>query len=199
MISLTSPVETWAHPLPAGLKLAALSLATAGLFALQDPLVLAATLAGVLALYASGGRRFLASGLASLRVLWPFLAVIALWHGIEGSWAAGAAVALRLLAAVALANFVTMTTRLSDMTDVAALLLRPFRWLGLSTRALELSIALTVRFTPLLGQKGTLLAEAWRARSPRRPSWRIALPLTVQALDDADHVAEALKARGGLH
>jgi biotin transport system permease protein len=32
MLTLTSPVETWAHRLPAGLKLAALAVATTGLF-----------------------------------------------------------------------------------------------------------------------------------------------------------------------
>ena len=42
-----------------------------------------------------------------------------------------------------------------------------------------------------------ILRESWRARSPRRPGWRILLPATLAALDDADHVAEALRARGG--
>ncbi|HBH7903235.1 TPA: hypothetical protein KDX49_003259 [Vibrio parahaemolyticus] len=52
--------------------------------------------------------------------------------------------------------------------------------------------------TPVLMSKGQKLSRAWRSRSNRRTGWRIVLPFTVLALDDADHVAEALRARGGL-
>ena len=41
-------------------------------------------------------------------------------------------------------------------------------------------------------------ASTWRARSPRRPGWQILMPVTLLAIDDAEHVAEALRARGGL-
>lgn len=130
MISLTSPVETWAHRVPAGVKLAALSLATAGLFALQSPVALALALAGVAGLVLTGGLTFARAAARALKILLPFLLLIAVWHGVTGQIEAGMAVALRLLSALALANFVTMTTRLSDMVAVAALLLSPFRRLG---------------------------------------------------------------------
>lgn len=198
MISLTSPVETWAHRWPAGLKLGLMSLATVALFATEDPAILGASALGVALLYASAGTRFARAGAGQLWPLWPFLVLIALWHGLTGQVAAGVALTLRLLAAVALANFVTMTTRLSAMIEVAAVLLAPFRRLGLSTRALEISIALVIRFTPAIARKGGLLSEAWRARSRRRPGWQIVMPLAALAIDDADHVADALKARGGV-
>ncbi|MBV7407792.1 CbiQ family ECF transporter T component [Maritimibacter sp. DP1N21-5] len=198
MISLTSPVETWAHRLPAGVKLAALSAATILLFALDDPRLLAMALAGAAALTLSGGLRFSRAAVRALRVLVPFLLLIAVWHGVTGQLATGLAVSLRLLAALALANFVTMTTRITDMVAVIAWLLAPLRRFGLSTRHFELAVALVIRFTPAIARKGTLLSEAWRARSRRRASWRIVLPLAALALDDADHVAEALRARGGL-
>lgn len=198
MISLTSPVEFWAHRLPAAGKLAALSVATGVLFAFpQLPVqVIAASL--TIALYLSGGRVFAQSGARTLKVLWPFLLVVLIWHSYESAPEQGVAIALRLVTAVALANFCTMTTRLSDMIDVAAWLLSPFRAIGLKTRMLELAIALVIRFAPLLGQRGQQLSEAWRARSHRRTSWHIVMPLALQALDEADHMAEALKARGGL-
>ncbi|MDE4172853.1 energy-coupling factor transporter transmembrane component T [Phaeobacter sp. PT47_59] len=199
MISLTSPLETWAHRVPVGWKLAALSGATLMLFSLQSIILQVAALTLALMLYLSAGSLFARSGLKTLRILWPFFAVIVIWHLIEGTPQKGLMIALRLANTVALANFVTMTSRLSDMIDVAAWLLTPFRHIGLKTRALEIAIALVIRFTPLLGRRGAQLIEAWRARSARHPSWRIALPMTVLALDDADHVAEALKARGGIH
>ena len=199
MISLTSPVETPYHRWPAGLKLALLAAATTGLFLLQSPAAQAAALAGVAALYALPGRRFAIAGLAALRPVALFAALIAAWHLVTWTPAAGAVIVLRLVSAVALANLVTMTTRLSQMLAVLHLLCTPLRALGLSTRPLELAISLVIRFIPVLTEKGAALSEAWRARSPRRrPGWRIAAPLAGLALDDADRVAEALRARGGL-
>ncbi len=198
MISLTSPVETLWHRWPAGLKLALLCVATMLLFAAQRIEHQVFALAAVLGLYAIAGRAFLGAGLRSLRVLWPFLAVIAIWHIATRTYAEGAVVSLRLLSAFGLANLVTMTTRLSDMIAVVRALLTPFRAFGLQTRPLEIAIALVVRFTPVLMRKGGDLHDAWRARSVKRPGWRIVIPLTVLAIDDAEHVAEALRARGGV-
>jgi hypothetical protein len=129
MISLTSPVETWAHRIPAGAKLLALSIATLALFLLEPFMIAVATLA-VAVLYLSAGLTFAAQGLRHLRMLWPFLLLIAVWHGVTGQAQAGAAIALRLLAALALANFVTMTTRLTDMIAIMTWLLAPLRRLG---------------------------------------------------------------------
>lgn len=198
MISLTSPVKTAAHGWPAGAKLAGLCAATLGLFFIENPLAHVVILAGVLAVYAAPGPVFLMSGLRQLRVLWPFVVIVAIWHIWTGEFAAGATVILRLISAVALANLVTMTTRLTDMIDVVQIITRPLRPLGLRSNVLELAIALVIRLTPVLVSKGTLLTQAWRARSRRPAGWRIIFPFTLLALDDADHVAEALRARGGF-
>lgn len=198
MISLTSPVETRAHGWPAGWKLAGLCLATAAIFFLESPAALALVAAGVLALYLLPGPVFFATGLRRLRMLWPFLLVVTVWGAIEGRPADGVAAVLRMVSAVALANLVTMTTRLTDMIAVVAVLCRPLRRLGLPTRTVEIAIALVIRMTPVLLDKAEGLIQAWRARSRRRPGWRIILPLTLLAFDDAERVSEALKARGGL-
>ncbi len=105
---------------------------------------------------------------------------------------------MRLISAVALANLVTMTTRLTDLIGVIRVLSTPIRALGGHSRALEIAIALVVRMTPVLLHKGQMMSESWHARSRRKATWRILLPLTLLALDDADQVADALKARGGL-
>ncbi|MCV2882229.1 energy-coupling factor transporter transmembrane component T family protein [Actibacterium sp. XHP0104] len=198
MISLTSPVKTRAHDWPAGAKLAALCVVTVVLFRVQDIWVHLAVLAGIGGIYALPGRVFLLTGLRRLRMLWPFLALIVVWHGLTGTPVQGAVIALRLVSAVAFANLVTMTTRLDDMIAVVRWLASPLRRFGVKTQALELAIALVIRFTPVLIDKGTTLTQAWRARSGRTPGWRIILPFTILAMDDADHVADALRARGGL-
>ena len=198
MISLTSPVETRAHGWPAGAKLGALCLATLLLFGMEELVWQILFCAGMLLLYALPGRAFLRAGLGRLWMLWPFVGLILLWHVLTDDAEAGLVIALRMVTAVGLANLVTMTTKLSDMMGVVHWLAAPLRRFGLRTRSLELAVALVVRFTPVLAAKGQMLSLAWRARSRRRAGWRVVMPFTVLAIDDAEHVAEALRARGGL-
>jgi len=198
MISLTSPVRTRAHGWPAGAKLLALCVASVVLFALpywQAQLVAALA---VLSLYTLPGAVFLLHGLRRLWPLWPFVVVLLAWHLVIGAPREGAVIVLRMLSAVALANLVTMTTTLNAMMEVVKWLLKPLAALGVNLRKIELAAAMVIRFTPVLAEKGAALAMAWRARARRRASWRVILPFLVLALDDADNVAEALRARGGF-
>jgi biotin transport system permease protein len=197
MLTLTSPVEIWAHRLPAGLKLGALALATTGLFALTSLIALAGALGLVAGVYLTGGRAFALVGLRLLRPLLPFVVIVALWHLWTADLLGGAVVLARMVAAVALANVVTMTTRLSDMIAVFQWLARPLQVFGLSPRRLALAFALVIRFIPVMLDRLTQITEGWRARSPRRPRWRVLVPATLAALDDAERAAEALRARGG--
>lgn len=198
MLTLTSPVETPWHRVAAGWKLGALCLFTVGLFALDGLWALAGALAVVVSLYARGGGVFLRAGVRMLRPLWPFVVIAGAWHGWIGMPGAGAAVVLRLVAAVAAANLVTMTTRLSDMIVVVERLARPLERLGLSPRMLAMAVALVIRFVPVLSERAAQLREAWRARSARRAGWPLIVPVTLAALDDAEHAADALRARGGV-
>jgi biotin transport system permease protein len=197
MLTLTSPHRIWAHRLPAGAKLAALALATIGLFQLSTPLPLALALAGIAALIASGGRSFANAALASLRPLWPFLLIVALWHLWLHDPGGGAVILLRLTAAVSAATFVTMTTSLTEMIALITRLARPLALIGLPPKTLALAIALTIRFIPVLLLHLATIRDALRARSARRPGWRVMTPILLITLDDADRVAEALRARGG--
>ena len=196
MLTLTSPVATPLHRLPAGLKLAVLAALTVVLFRLTSPLALAAALACIAGLHLAFGRPFAAHALRMLRPLWPFVAVVAIWHLWTGEALQGAAIILRMLAAVAAANLVTMTTRLSDMLAAIEWIARPLAPV-LPPRRLALAVALVIRFIPTLADRMQAIRQAWAARSPRRPGWRVLVPATLAALDDADHAAEALRARGG--
>jgi len=156
-----------------------------------------AAAACVLVLYALPGQIFFRHGLRRLRPLWFFVAVIFIWHLVTGAALQGAMIACRMLTAVALANLVTMTTTLAAMMGVMRALLRPLARFGVNLRAIELATAMVIRFTPVLTEKGAALSMAWRARARRRPGWRVIVPFMVLALDDADNVAQALRARGG--
>jgi biotin transport system permease protein len=197
MLTLTSPVETWAHRVPAGAKLALLALATTGLFLTRAPVALGIAALAVAVLYGSAGPRFAATGARLLWPLWPFVLIVGLWHLWIADLSGGAVILLRMIALVALANFVTMTTRLSDMLSIFQRLATPLARFGLPPQRLALAVALVIRFLPVMLERLTQIGESWRARSWRRPRWRIVVPATLAALDDADRVAEALRARGG--
>jgi biotin transport system permease protein len=198
MLTLTCPVETPLHRMKAGTKLLALAGLSLGLFSLQNLwLILAAGMA-LAGLYLAFGRVFARFGAKMLRPLWPFMAVLALWHGWTGEWALGLEIGCKMLIAVGMANLVTMTTRLDDMISVVEAATAPLARFGVKPRLLAVAIALVVRFTPVLMDKAGQLGQAWRARSPKRVNWRIVLPISLMALDDADRVAEAMRARGGM-
>ena len=196
MLTLTSPVRTWAHGLRAWVKLGALCLWTVAVLRM-DGLWLAAATALVVGLAASGGRVFFTQWLAMLRPLWPFAVLFMLWQLWLGAPLAAWPILARLGAAVGLANGVTMTTELAEIIALLTHLARPLAKLGLNPKVLGLSVALVMRFVPVMLLRYDQISIAFRARSARRPGWRILMPVLLAALDDADHVAEALRARGG--
>ncbi len=198
MLTLTLEQQSWAHQMPAGWKLTGLFLATLVLFPVEHLGLLFAAFATVAGLYVSLGRRAMTAGAAMLKPIVVICGIILIYHLLTGRFGQGLTVVTKILGLVGLANFVTMTSRLDDMMDVVMWLLRPLERLGVKTQAVALAFALVIRFTPVLISKGTALMEAWRARSPKRAGWRVTIPLVLLALDDADHVADALKARGGL-
>ena len=197
MISLTSPIETPYHKLPATLKLLALCGFTFAIFLTSKLDVHLIALAFVGGLHLVAGLRFTLLGARRLFPVWPFIAVVLVWHIASDDFAGGAVISIRLLSAVGLANLVTMTTRLDDLVDVFSNLFAPLERVGIKLHGLEIAIALVIRFTPVFLHKGTMLVEAWKSRSRRHPGWRIVFPLTLLAVDDAEHVSEALHARCG--
>lgn len=198
MLTLTSPYRTVLHRVPAGAKLAVLAGSALVLLPLRDPFWVAGVMAVVGLVYAALGLRFARHGLALLRPLWIFALVIVLWQAWRGDLGAGFAIAGKMLAAVALANLVTLTTQLAQMMALVERLAAPLARVGVAPRVLALAMALVIRFTPVLMGKAEMLTQAWRARATGRAGWRIVVPLVLVALDDADHVAEALRARGGI-
>ena len=197
MLTLTSPHRTWAHRLPAGVKLATLCLWTVLVFHLTGLMLWLAALF-VVALVASGGKDFGLTWARMLRPLWPFAVVVLLWHLLTRQPVAATTIILRMGATIGLANAVTMTTQLAQIIAVITRATKPLQRFGLQPKTLSLSVALMIRFLPVLLQRHTQIAEAYRMRSARSPGWRILIPTLLAALDDADHVAEALRARGGV-
>ncbi|MCG7493540.1 energy-coupling factor transporter transmembrane protein EcfT [Thalassobius sp. Cn5-15] len=198
MISLTSEVRTPYHHWWAGPKLLGLCLFTVVTFYLDTPLSSGGVLAVLALCYLICGVRFARQGLRLLRPLVWVCVIIMGYHIAIRDIADGAVVCLRLGAAVAAANLVTLTTQLDEMLAVLERLMARLRVSRRIRRRIALAVALVIRFIPELTRKGGTLIEAWRARSTKKFSWKLLLPFALLALDDAEQVAEALKARGGV-
>lgn len=198
MLSLALTGTSWAHRLPAGAKFGALAVAMTGTAFVRDPAILVGILAVVVGLYATLGRRALRAGADAMRpVLW-IVGLIALWQIWQGDAWGALALALRIFAMMGMANFVTLTTPLPELIALIERLATPFARFGLTPRLPALAVAMMLRFIPELRGRMSLLGMAWRARSPRRPGVRLLAPMTLSLLDDSDHLAEALRARGGI-
>jgi len=196
VISLYISERTWLHRIPAGPKLLLLVLVTLVVTLLESLTALALAAALVALIYASLPAAWVSAWrlVRSLGLMLAIIFGIYLWSGQAEE---GAAVMLHILCVVMLANLVTLTTPVDAMTQTLIPLFRPLEPLGVSPRRMALVIALAIRFVPLLFEQLSELTEAWRARSPKRPLWRIMAPFAARTLGTADRVAEALAARGG--
>ncbi|GAB2207744.1 energy-coupling factor transporter transmembrane component T [Roseibium sp. ROS1] len=196
MMSVYLQGNSWAHRIPAGLKLLAVAVASLLLLRYTSFWVLLPALAGVLLCYASLGREGLAQ-LKLLRAMSFLLAVLLALHWVSGSLLEGVTIILRLAIMILAANFVSVTTRMDDMLNAVQPLFRPLEFLGFSPRKPALGVALVLRFAPYMLVVFGQLREAWQARTGTQNSWRLLAPFAIQSLSMSDHVAEALKARGG--
>lgn len=198
MLALSTPFATVFHPIPAGAKLLALLLCSTMLFLVTSLSLHILFLIGTTLLYVSQGTAFLWFGVRLLKPLWIFIAIIALWHVFTADIPQGLIILIRMITAVSLANLVTCTTPTDALIDTVMRLFSPLKRFGVKPKRIGLMIALFLRFTPVLIQKSAHLQDAFRARSAKKSTWKTVLPLAVIALDDAEHVAEALRARGGI-
>jgi biotin transport system permease protein len=197
MLTPISPVESPLHRWPAVAKLAAIAGLGIILGVIQNPLALAAIFAGLWLAFLPLGWAEAARLPRRLWPLWPFVLVIGGWHLYRGTPEAGLAIVLRMLTMFAAATLLLLTTRFDALLAAFSAILRPLERVGLPVNRIALALAMAVRFIPVLSQRAGDLAQAWRARSARRPRHRLLVPLALAALDEADHAAEALRARSG--
>lgn len=196
MGSLYSEYTTWLHGWRAGAKLLALALLGTLLFALRQPWMLAAAAVLCVALYVSLGAATRAARRLMVSVL-VGAALVAVFHAAMGHWALAATSALRLACAASLGVALTVTTRSGDLVDVLEWLLTPLRPLGVQPARLSLQLALMLRFTEHFFVQWQKLDDAHRLRTGRAGGLRLIAPLTVQMLQTARRVGDALFVRLG--
>lgn len=196
MGSLYSEHLTWLHHWPAGAKLAAMALLGSGLFLLSAPWALALAGLGCALLWRSLGPATRAVRRLMLSVLVAAI-LVAGFHLWMGRPDVAAVSALRLACASSLGMALTVSTRPTDLLLVLDALLAPLARLGLRPERLSLQLALMLRFTEHFFVQWQKLDEAHRLRTGRPGGLRLVAPLTVQMLQTAQRVADALYARLG--
>ena len=196
MGSLYSEHLTWLHRWSAGAKLACMALLGTLLFLFHDPWPLAAAGLARALLWLSLGpathkvRRLIRSVLVAA-------ALVAGFHLWLGRPDVAAVSALRLACASTLGVALTVSTRPTDLLQVLDALLAPLARLGLRPERLSLQLALMLRFTEHFFVQWQKLDDAHRLRTGRAGGLRLIAPLTVQMLQTARRVGDALFVRLG--
>ena len=194
MIGVFHPGTSLVHRTPALAKLGLLAVLVT-VIALQSSLVvLGGASVLVIGLFLLAGVPF---GLVWRQVV-PILWVLAFAVPVQvlfGGWETAAVMAVRLVLAVALAAIYTLTTPVTATLDAMQALLRPFRpWIDADRVGLVL--ALTIMCVPLLDELVREVLEARKARGAEGSLLALAVPVIVRALRTAEHLGEALTARG---
>ncbi|WP_138734876.1 energy-coupling factor transporter transmembrane component T family protein [Modestobacter excelsi] len=195
-LALYSPRLSPLHRTPAGVKLAALGALSVLLFAVPRLPVAPAALAVVVVLALGGARLTPRQLLAQLRPVWLWLVGLLAFHLVVTDLASGSLAVLRLAALVLAAAVVTATSKVADLVAVIEWLCAPLRLVGVRPGRIGLAIAMTLRFIPLVAERGARIREAQAARGATRPMFLMLVPLLVQVLQLAHTTAEALDARG---
>lgn len=194
MIGVSHPGTSLVHRTPALVKLGLLAVLVT-VIALQGSLVaLGAASVLVLALFLLARVPFTPMWRQIVPILWVLAFAVPV-QVLFGGWEAAAVMAVRLTLAVALAAIYTLTTPVTATLDAMQALLRPFRrWIDADRVGLVL--ALTIRCVPLLAELVREVLEARKARGAEGSILALAVPVIVRALRTAEHLGEALVARG---
>ena len=196
MGSLYSEHHPWLHGLRPGLKLGLMAVLSTLLFLLQAPWALVLCALGCAVLWFSLGaatrvaRRLIASVLIAA-------ALIAIFHAVMGHYALATVSALRLACASTLGVALTVSTHPTQLLQLLEQLLAPLGRLGFPSERFALQLALMLRFIEHFFVQWKRLDEAHRLRTGKGGGIRLLAPLSIQMLQTARRVADALYARLG--
>src|SRR5699024_1786960 len=149
------------------------------------------------------GRCALRGGAGPPRAAWgqirpvaPMLLAILALQWIVADLDTALRVSGSLLAAMAVAALVALTTRMADMLDAVTRAAQPLRHVGVSPDRLALVLVLTIRAIPLLARQLRQVTEARKARGLGMSVRALVVPTVLGALTTADQLGDALAARG---
>jgi biotin transport system permease protein len=188
VIGLYRPGTSLVHRAPPALKLLLLTAGALALVLLRTPLGTA--------MACRVGELPLSQLLDQVRPLRWVVVLLVPFQWWTAGWRAAVVVIGTMVALVAAAGLVTLTTRMTALLDLLEVLLRPLRRVGVQPERVSLLLALTIRAVPVL--VGTLsdVRDARRARGLERSPRALLVPVVLRTMRHADRLGEALAARG---
>ncbi|MCP1388642.1 energy-coupling factor transporter transmembrane protein EcfT [Corynebacterium sp. TA-R-1] len=131
----------------------------------------------------------------------PLLPIL-LFLGAFMWWQNGLAGALTtmigLLATIAAANLLTLTTTVEELLDALDRNLAPLGRIGVPVELITLTIALTIRLIPLMLATANEVLDARKARGAGFSLTAFGIPLVIRSVRRAKLIGEALMARGAV-
>ncbi|MDK8878522.1 energy-coupling factor transporter transmembrane protein EcfT [Corynebacterium sp. MSK008] len=189
------PGDTWLHRLGAALKFVLLVVFIIAVTALPTQPWHASAALGLVALLYVWAR---IPARVAWRQLMPLLPVL-LFLGVFMVWQNGVQSALTLLigllATIAAANLLTLTTPVEALMDALDRALAP---LGRAGELTSLTIALTIRLIPLMLATANEVLDARKARGSGFSLRAFGTPLVIRSVRRARMIGEALMARGAV-
>ena len=196
MGSLYSEHLTWLHRLSPALKLALMAVISTLLFMVQSPVLMLMATACCLVLWLSLGK---ATRIAHRLMLSVLIAagLVAAFHAFMGNYALAVVSALRLVCASSLGVALTVSTHPSHILQLLETLLQPLARWGFPAQRFALQLALMMRFIEHFFVQWKRLDDAYRLRTGKSGGFRLLAPLSIQMLQTAKRVSDALFARLG--
>ena len=199
MFTKTSKYSTKLDGVSVQKKIVLSCFTAAILFFIKNPFVMFFIFLVLMLIYfLAGGLKFLGLGLYHLKITIPFVIILAIWHLYLGNLDNGVTLIFRLISAFLIANLFLLTSKIHDIILAIQKYSFYLKILRINPHAVSITLGLFIRSIPILNQRAKDLMLAQSARSTKRSFWRISVPLALSILDDADHVSEALRARGGI-
>lgn len=192
------PGNTWLHRANPASKFAALLVfIIAATFLPTAPWQSMAALTAVMVLY-MWARIPIETASRQLVPLLPFLAFLSAFLWWQNGAQAALTSILSLLATIAAANLLTLTTTVEELLEALDNGLRPLSRFGVPVELISLTIALTIRLIPLMLQTANEVLDARKARGAGFSLAAFGTPLVIRAVRRARMIGEALVARGAV-
>ena len=192
------PGDTWLHRAnPTWKFLALVVFIIAATFLPTQPWHATAVLAATMVLY-MWARIPIETAWRQLVPLLPFLLFLGAFLWWQNGLAAALTSMISLLATIAAANLLTLTTTVEELLGALDEALQPLARFGVPVDLISLAIALTIRLIPLMLQTANEVLDARNARGAGFSLAAFGTPLVIRAVRRARMIGEALTARGAV-
>ncbi|MCT1583897.1 energy-coupling factor transporter transmembrane component T family protein [Corynebacterium sanguinis] len=184
------------HRTPPTAKLVALLIFVVSVTALpSQPWHTVAVLAGVTVLYIIARIPF-GTSMRQLAPVVPLIALLGLYLWWQNGPAQALTTAFGLVATLAAANLLTLTTTLEELMNGLERNLAPLRRFGVPVDTISLAVSVTIRLIPLMANTVNEVLDARKARGAGLSLTAFGTPVVIRSIRRAQSIGEALMARG---